>query len=217
MDEKERQVAFMSALTTEHFVQQTASSAAVGEATARTSIYIFSLSSSLVAMGFATQSRDAFVPFVATILPTLFLLGCFTIVRLVDVNLENMQFLTNIARIRSYYRTLTPEAATYFAAENGRWPEMRTPPALRLGTLVAFLTTAASMVALINSIVAGAGVAFLLGQTLGSGRTGIAVSVGVAAAVMAMVGFLLFQRWRYRGVGSDGQRDDHQHGDRRTE
>lgn len=115
MDEKERQSAFMTALTTEHFVLQTAVSAAASEATSRSSVYLLSLSSSLVAMGFASQSRDAFVPFVATVLPALFLLGAFTVVRLVDVNLENMQFLQGIARIRGYYRTLGPEAAEFFA------------------------------------------------------------------------------------------------------
>jgi len=48
----ERQAAFMSALVTEHFVLQTAASATVTEAASRTSLYVFSLSSSLVAMGF---------------------------------------------------------------------------------------------------------------------------------------------------------------------
>jgi hypothetical protein len=51
MDEKERQSAVMSALTTEHFVLQTASSATVSESGARASIYLLSLSSSLVAIG----------------------------------------------------------------------------------------------------------------------------------------------------------------------
>ena len=51
----ERQTAFMSALVTEHFVLQTAASATVTEAASRTSLYVFSLSSSLVAMGFVSQ------------------------------------------------------------------------------------------------------------------------------------------------------------------
>jgi hypothetical protein len=40
-------------------------------------------------MGFASQSRDAFVPFVATVLPALFVLGMFTVVRLVETGVEN--------------------------------------------------------------------------------------------------------------------------------
>src|SRR5438552_14974922 len=89
MDEKERRSAFLSALTTEHFVLQTAASATVSESAARASIYILSLSSTLVAMGFASQSGEAFGPFIGSVLPAVFLLGLFTVVRLVDVTLEH--------------------------------------------------------------------------------------------------------------------------------
>jgi hypothetical protein len=60
---------------------------------------------------------------VATVLPGLFVLGVFTVLRLVDNAIENLQFLAGVARIRGYYRSLTPEATGYFAAEGGRWPE----------------------------------------------------------------------------------------------
>jgi hypothetical protein len=195
MDDKERQSAFMTALTTEHFVLQTAASATVSEAAARASLYVLSLSSSLVAMGFASRSPEVFLAFAAAILPAMFVLGLFTTVRLIDTGIENQQYLTGIARIRGYYRTLTPEAALYFSAESGRWPES-TPPSLRLGGLIAFLTTAASMIAFINSIVAGAGVTLLASHLLG-GRTAPALGLGVATALLFMVAFLAFQRWRY--------------------
>src|SRR5256885_14575697 len=97
----DRQAAFMSALVTEHFVLQTAASSTVTEAAARASLYVFSLSSSLVAMGFASQTREVFLPFAAAILPALFVLGIFTIIRLVDTGIENQQCLAGIARIRS--------------------------------------------------------------------------------------------------------------------
>lgn len=197
MDEKERQSAFMSALVTEHFVLQTAANDTVSEAGTRASLYILALSSSLVAMGFAAQSREVFVPFVATILPALFLLGLFTVMRLVDAGIEYNQLLTGIARIRGYYRTLTPEAADYFAAERGRWPETRAEPVLRLGAFIAFATTVASMVAFINSIVAGGGVTLLAGALLGAGQQGLALGLGVAAAAVLMAAFLAYQRWRY--------------------
>jgi hypothetical protein len=93
MDDQERQAAFMSALVTEHFVLQTAASATVSEAAARASLYVFSLSSSLVAMGFASRSAETFRPFAAAVLPALFILGLFTIVRLVDSGIENQHFL----------------------------------------------------------------------------------------------------------------------------
>jgi hypothetical protein len=197
MDDKERQAAFMTALTTEHFVLQTAASATVSEAAARASLYVLSLSSSLVAMGFASQSRVAFLAFAGAVLPALFLLGLFTVYRLVDTGIENQQYLAGIARIRGYYRSLTPEAAEYFSAESGRWPEAHTAPPLRYGPLVAFLTTAASMIAFINSMVGGAGVALLVSHVLIHDPIALAVGLGAATTLALMVAFLIFQRWRY--------------------
>src|SRR5262245_742942 len=178
----ERQAAFMSALVTEHFVLQTAASATVTEAASRTSLYVFSLSSSLVAMGFVSQSPHTFRLFAAAILPALFVLGMFTVVRLVDTGLENQQFLRGIARIRGYYRTLTPEAALYFSAESGRWPEAHAAPPLWYDARLALLTTAASMIAVINSIVAGASVTLLMNSLFSGSRLGLAVTLGIAAA-----------------------------------
>ncbi len=197
MDEKTPPPAFITALTTEHFVLQTAVSATTTEVGTRASLYIFSLSSSLVALGFASRSREVFVPFVAIVLPAVFLLGVFTVIRLVDTNLEIMGFLRGIARIRGYYRKLSPEAAEVFAAERGRWPEAQNTPALRLGVMVGFITTTASMVAFINSIVAGVGVALLAGDLLFERRTLPACLLGGVAALVLMGLFLLYQRWRY--------------------
>jgi hypothetical protein len=197
MDDKDRQSALMSAVTTEHFVLQTAANTSVSEAGARASLYLLTLSSSLVAMGFAAGAREVFVPFVATVVPAVFLLGLFTVGRLVDANLEYQQFLTGIARIREYYRALTPEAVELFPTAAGRWPEAPYSPALRLGTFVGFITTSASMVAFVNSIVAGAGVSLLIGELLGTNRLGLALALGVLAASAVMGAFLLYQRWRF--------------------
>ncbi len=193
----DRQAAFLSALVTEHFVLQTAANATVSEAGTRATLYLFALSSSLVAMGFAAQSREVFIPFVATVLPAVFLLGLFTVVRLVDAAIEYNQFMTGIARIRGYYRTLSPRAETYFAPETGRWPEVQRTPALRLGTAIAFVTTIASMVACINGVVAGAGIAALASELLGGARRGLAIGLGVATAVLIVAAFFAYQRWRY--------------------
>jgi hypothetical protein len=198
MDEKHSQAAFISALTTEHFVLQTAANATVSEAAARSSLYVFSLSSSLVAMGFASRSREVFVPFISIVLPAIFVLGVFTVIRLVDTALENMRCLAGIARIRRYYRTLSPDAAVYFAARHGRWPEGHSDPALRLGPLMAFLSTSATMIAFINSVLAGVGVALLAGDRLGANQIVLAMSLGAALAVALIAAFVAYERWRFR-------------------
>jgi hypothetical protein len=193
MDEKELPPAFMSALTTEHFVLQSALSANTSEVGARASLYLFSLSSSLVALGFASQSPELFVPFIAIVLPAVFILGLFTAVRLVDSNLEGLLFLNAIARIRQYYRTLSPEAEEQFSSQSGRYPENQNWPALQMGPFVGFITTTASMVAFMNSIVAGVGVALLADGLLREKR----IVIGAAVALVLMAAFFVYQKWRY--------------------
>jgi hypothetical protein len=200
MEEKAPPPVFMSALTTEHFVLQSALSGNTSEVGTRASLYIFSLSSSLVALGFASQSPELFVPFVAIVLPAVFILGLFTAVRLVDSNLEGIQFLNAIARIRKYYRTLAPEAEEQFSAQSGRWPENPAWPALQMGLFVGFITTTASMVAFINSIVAAVGVAMLAGRLLREKQTLLASMIGAGVALVLMALFFAYQKWRYDSV-----------------
>jgi hypothetical protein len=196
MHDEEPSSAFISALTTEHYVLQSAISGNTSEVGTRASLYLFSLSSSLVALGFASRSPELFEPFVAIVLPALFILGLFTAVRLVDSNLEALLYLNGIARIRRYYRTLGPEAAEHFSAESGRWPENQSSPSLRMGPFVGLITTTASMVAFLNSIVAGVGVAMLAGGLLRK-RTVIASLIGAGVALVLMALFFVYQKWRY--------------------
>src|SRR5258708_6189418 len=104
---------FMTALTTEHFVLQTAASTTVTEASARASLYLMTLTSSLVAIGFTTGTR-AFAPIVSVVIPLIVVLGIFAIVRLIDTGVENVAILNRIAHIHSFYRTLSPNAPSYF-------------------------------------------------------------------------------------------------------
>jgi hypothetical protein len=196
MDDQSERTALLSALTTEHFVLQTANNSTYAEASARSTLYVMALSSSLVAMGFVAGSTDLLVPFAAISLPAIFVLGIFTVVRLVESALESMQYLTGIARIRGYYRTLGPEAARHFAPEYGRWPEME-PPALRFGSALAFFGTTASMIAVINNVVAGVGVALLARFLSPSAPSWVGAVAGIAGALILTWLFYAYQRWRF--------------------
>jgi hypothetical protein len=201
MDGPARQSAFLSALVTEHFVLQSAASTTVSEAAGRSTLYLSVLSSSLVALGFAAQSPGMFAPFAATVFPAVFVLGVFTVARLVDTGVQNLTFLAGIARIRGYYRTLVPEASEYFAPW-GQIEQDRAAEALaslaRRRSLLTGLGTSASMVAWVNSIVAGVGVALLCVRALDQDDTVIAVLVGLAAGLIWLTGFHAYQSYRYR-------------------
>ena len=188
----------ITALTTEHFVQQSAISTTISEMASRTTTYIMSLSSALVATGFVAQSSEFLQPFVLAVLPLLFLLGNFTVLRLIDIAAENMQAHIGIARIRAYYRTLGDDAAYQFAKEFGRWPENDAEPSLRAGPLLAHLTTAATMIAFVNAIVAAAGVT-LLAQSVGAALP-VALSLGAVTAIGLMILFYFYQRFRTRSM-----------------
>ena len=196
MDEQAERAALLTALTTEHFVLQTASNATYSEASARSTLYVMALSSSLVAIGFVAGSTNMLIPFAAIVLPAVFVLGLFTVVRLVETVLESQHCLRGIARIRAYYRTLGPEAARQFAAEYGRWPEAEAP-ALRLGPAIAFFGTTASMIAVINNVVAGAGIALLARHLSPSAPSWVYAVTGVVGALILTWLFYLYQRWRF--------------------
>src|SRR5687767_4185398 len=153
------------------------------------------LSSSLVAIGFVAGSPDLLIPFAAIVLPVIFLLGVFTVVRLVETALDSMYCMQGIARIRGYYRTLGAEAARYFSPEHGRWPETE-DPALRLGLGVAYFGTTASMIAVIKNAVAGAGLIFLLRFLIPSAANWVAGGAGVFGALLLTWLFYAYQRWR---------------------
>jgi hypothetical protein len=89
MDKQSDQTALLSALTTVHFVLQTANNSTYSEASARSTLYVMALSSALVAMGFVASSTDLLVPFAAISMPAVFLLGIFTVVRLIESGLVN--------------------------------------------------------------------------------------------------------------------------------
>jgi hypothetical protein len=199
-EDQARNAAFVTALTTEHFVLQTAASSTIAEAAARSTLYVMALSSALVAMGFASQSSSVLLPFALVVLPGIFILGIFTVVRLVDTTLENQQYLTGIARIRGYYKSMSPEAARYLRSDTARWPEAPVPPSLTQGPFFAMLGTTAAMIAFLNNLVAGAAVTLAATTMLGRDRLGVALCAGVGVAAILMAVFMSYQKKRFEGL-----------------
>jgi len=160
MDEQAREQAFMSALVIEHFVVGSARAATITEANGRAAIYLSSVTSGLVAFGFLAQGTRHLDLFLAAVLPALLILGAFTFVRLVQNSIENAVLTKQIQHIRGYYRTLVPEAEQFFAA-----PGTENELAVAMATSgqrtspLQMLFTAASMIAAVNSILGGAGLA----------------------------------------------------------
>ena len=203
MAEGESRQALLTALTTEHFTLQGARSQTVSESAGRSSLYLISVSSTLIALGFVSQASgggDAFQLFALTALPTLFVLGLFTFVRLVESSVEDVLYGRAINRIRHYYLELAGEDARYFLLGAHDDPigvveNMGLSVRHWTGAWQLFFT-ASTAISVVNAIVGGSAIAILLGVTLDL-PLGIAALAGVAFALSSVMLGLRYDNRRH--------------------
>jgi hypothetical protein len=194
MEQQAREQAFVSALTTEQFVLQAARSANIGEMIGRATVYMGAVSSALIAFGFLAQVATRLDPFVAAVLPAVFLLGESTFFALLRNTMENLVLLRKMQRIRGFYCTLVPEAEQFFgpAEEDERFTAAMATFGLRAWP-AGMLFTGASVIAAINCIVGGVGSALLVAK-VGNFGAGVALPVGIVVAVILFGLHLLYQQ-----------------------
>jgi hypothetical protein len=196
VDERARDSAFVTALTTEHFVLQSARGALISEMVGRGTVYLSAVSSSLIAFGFSTQLGTRIDLIVAAVLPALFILGELTFVALLRNSLKNLELMLRMQRIRGYYRTLHPDAAQFFEpTETDREFAADLATVGMRGGLGSMLFTGASSIAAVNSMLGAVGVALLAGRVAGS-QGGVMVAVGILAGLVLFWLHLVHQRHR---------------------
>lgn len=180
-------VQLLTALTTEHFTLQGARAQTMNETSARASVYMLSLSSALVALGFVSQAADGvFTAFALVALPTVYVLGCATYVRLVECSAEDLHYGIAINRIRSYYIELAGDRADLFLLGGhddaaGVFRNMGIAPDKRSHAF-AFSTA----IGVVNAVVGGSVVALGL-AALAEPPIGVTVAVGVAGAAASVL------------------------------
>ena len=176
----------LTVLTTEHFTLQGARSGTITESLGRSTIYLGSLSASLVALALVLQGDsavDEFRLFALVILPALVFLGTVTFVRVVETGVEDAIYAQAINRIRHYYLEVAGDEARYFVL--GGNDDMRGGLAnmgLSPSPWRPFFSIA-SVIALINSMVSGALAGVALDVFVPST---IALIAGVALAMAAL-------------------------------
>jgi hypothetical protein len=184
----------LTALTTEHFTLQGARSQTMSESSARASIYILSVSSALVALGFIGQVSevgDVFDVFALVALPTLYLLGLATFVRLIECSAEDFRYGLAINRIRNYYKQVAGDQAKLFLLSGhddgeGVFANMSVPAEGRPQYF-----SFAAVVAVINSVVGGSAAAIAIGA-FADASLAPAAGVGGVVAVISLVVLLRF-------------------------
>jgi len=109
--------AFLTVLTTEHYNLQSARFATISDSNGRASLFLSSVSSSLVALAFigqAAQFGEAFRVFGLVLFPVLCVLGLFTFKRVLQSAVDDIVYDFGINLIRHFYAEMAPDATPYF-------------------------------------------------------------------------------------------------------
>jgi hypothetical protein len=182
-DEPEEPEGLLTALTTEHFTLQGARSATTSESSARTALYLGAVSSVLISIGFVSGDSALLPVFTLVVLPTVFLLGIATFVRLVELGVEDFIYGRAINRIRAHYRQLAgPYARLFLLRGNDDALGVMRNMGLRRAGPLQLLFTFATAIAVVNSVIGGAAVATFV-RVMGA-SLGAAVAVGGLFAVL---------------------------------
>jgi hypothetical protein len=200
MAESPDRSALLTALTTEHFTLQGARAQTTSESTARAGLYIAAVSSTLIALGFIGQASgagDLFNVFSLVVLPTLYVIGVFTFLRLAENGEEDLIYGRAINRIRHHYLELAgDEARLFLLSANDDVPGVMWNMGLRPTRSQPYLT-AAFMIAVVNSVIGGAAAALAV-AAMGDPPLGVPVAVGGATAIASMLAMRRSQMTRFR-------------------
>jgi hypothetical protein len=116
LSEEERQRVH-EALSAEYSLLMSALSTTWSASLTRTSIFLFTLSSAGIALGFAAQGgidRGPFRGLALVVLPLVLFLGVATFVRLVQLQRESTVYVTGLNRIRFFLQQSAPASRPYF-------------------------------------------------------------------------------------------------------
>lgn len=148
-----------------------------------------------------SKGSEIFDVFALVALPTLFVLGVFTFVRLVELGIEDFLLGRAINRIRHYYlEHAGPEARYFMLSGNDDADGVMTNMGLRSGPRQLYFT-AALAIAVVNSVVAGASVALAVGIAF-STALGPAVAVGALGALLTLGWAVRYQNLQ-RSAGTE--------------
>ena len=181
--------AVLTTLTTEHFTLAGARSQTVAESGSRSSFYLFSVSSTLIALGFVAQASpdgELFRVFALTVLPTLYALGIFTFIRLVEGSIEDLLYGRAINRIRHYYlEEAGPNARYFLMSGNDDTRGVLRNMGLARPSRWQLLFTASAAIAVVNSVVGGSAVGLAVGVAFDP-ALGVSVATGGAFAIASI-------------------------------
>ena len=193
-------------LSTEHWSLLASRSLAWNETFSRASMYLSTLSGSMVALGLiggVDGFGDAFFTFALVLLPVVLFVGVGTWIRMGSSNYHDAMTVFGMNRIRGAYLEIAPELEPYFVMGVHDDPQgigitMGVPP----GTppLAHLIASTPFLIVVLNAVVAGAIAALLLLRFANAAATPTLVGALIAAVVV-----LLAQMRDARGRIRQGQ------------
>ena len=197
----------VSIITTEHYNLQTGRSMTIAEANGRASLFLSTVSSTLVALAFVGQIAHlgvAFFVFSLVLFPSLLFVGLVTFERVLQSSIEDTIYARGINRLRHLYLEYAPQMEPYFIlSKYDDSSGIMTNMGVRGSWWQTFLSMP-GMIQVLNSILAGAFVglllyAILLGASGAFAQTPLALFI---CAIGGVVGFLisvvLHQQYQYK-------------------
>ena len=194
-------------LTTEHWSLISNRTLGYQEMFGRATIFVSILSAVVIALAFLAQAthfgRES-LTFAVLLVSVALFIGITTFVRSVAVNFEDARWVVGMNRLRDAYEQIVPETAPFLAAGREAVYEQRQlgeGSRQRIGNLGNSLTTTSSVVATLNSVLAGSLAAALV--AFFSAGPIIAASTGAVVSVVSGVLHVRYAaRYRQRHVPS---------------
>lgn len=181
-------------LANEHSALQTGRSGTIFEANGRTTVYLSSVSSALVALAFIGQVSNmgqAFYIFSLVLFPCLFFIGLVTFHRALQATAEDMVYTMGLSRIRHFYIEVVPELKDYIIlTKSDNLQSAGKDDGVKDFWWQMFVTTA-GMVAIINSVLAGVFAGMVSGAL--SGPLWLCLVCGIFVALISIVLHMRYQ------------------------
>lgn len=187
-------------LATEHWSLLSARSLSWTEVFSRSALYLNVLSAAVVALALVAQATDFQGPFVAftiVLLSVVCFIGAATVIRLGQSAVEDLTWMAGMNRIRAAYVGLEPRMAQHLVTsphddERGVLISAGAAPGFR-ASLVYLLVSTPGMLAVVNSVVAGA---ILATAAYGLGARVALIVVAAGVGFVASLGLMLRQYGR---------------------
>jgi len=176
-------------LTTEHWSLLSSRTLGYQEVIGRTTIFVSIVSATVVALAVLAQPRyfgSAFYWFALLLLSVAFGIGIATFFRSVTINYEDAMWVAGMDLLRKAYVQIVPELKPYFVTSHESEDEQQRlghGSRQRLVNIANSLTTTSSVVAALNSVLAGA-LASDVSALAGAGAT-IDVIAGVIVSLVS--------------------------------